>query len=439
MLNESSKGHALRSAQLLALDARPASPQAERMLDALVALAERHESRAGRGNRRGAGSTAKLRLALAALVGGLLLNASEGEPRAWCFALTRASAFSGQPIGHCQFTTARLAMVAAKLVEEVAGHTEFHAAGIKRWATRFRLTAKALKLAERHGLTLRNFGRHWRRSTADLAPPAPVILKALSGRVGPRKLAGEELPLPRSRRTGALAAEVDEFRAFVRQHEIGGCDPVVLRRQFTETLDYDGRWYALGSNSYQSLPEQRRLRLTIDGEPVAELDLHAAGLSVVHGLLRLPLPKGDLCARVRGLPREVVKRWIVAAIGKGAMLTSWPAAVREGLLAAGISHNDFPARDVGAAVASRYPFLRSLAAELGCVHNPRLTGLRAQNVEANAITAAMFALKRRGVLALPMHDALIVPDSTAAVAKRALRDAFKTQAGIAPTIGISRA
>lgn len=53
-------------------------------------------------------------------------------------------------------------------------------------------------------------------------------------------------------------------------------------------------------------------------------------------------------------------------------------------------------------------------------------------IEADALTAAMREMRGRGVLALPLHDALIVPVSAAESAKSALGDAYERVAGIRP-------
>ena len=93
---------------------------------------------------------------------------------------------------------------------------------------------------------------------------------------------------------------------------------------FTASWQLHGRWYAVGSEgNYQRLSEIERLGLTINGEPVVEVDVHASHLSIMHGLLGRPLPDIDDLYDFSDVPRWVVKAWITAALGKGSPVQKW--------------------------------------------------------------------------------------------------------------------
>jgi hypothetical protein len=95
------------------------------------------------------------------------------------------------------------------------------------------------------------------------------------------------------------------------------------------------------------------LRIAIGGEPVAELDIAASHLTLLHGLLGLPAPQGDPY-EVEGLPRDVVKGWVTATIGKGSpVLRRWAKQTKE-LFPVCEEHD--PA-EVGERVTARYLFL----------------------------------------------------------------------------------
>jgi hypothetical protein len=59
--------------------------------------------------------------------------------------------------------------------------------------------------------------------------------------------------------------------------------------------------------------------MTLDGEPVAELDITASYLTVLHGKLGKPLPVAEGCdpySAVPGVPRGIVKGWVVATLSR---------------------------------------------------------------------------------------------------------------------------
>ena len=49
-----------------------------------------------------------------------------------------------------------------------------------------------------------------------------------------------------------------------------------------------GRLYSDGKGSYQNIPRPERLKMTIDGESVCEIDIRASYLTILHALHRVP-------------------------------------------------------------------------------------------------------------------------------------------------------
>jgi hypothetical protein len=77
------------------------------------------------------------------------------------------------------------------------------------------------------------------------------------------------------------------------------------------------------------MSETERLRITIDGEPIVEADARASHLSIMHGLLGLPLPEGDPY-EFTDVQRSVAKAWITATLGKGSPVKRWaPRAAKD--------------------------------------------------------------------------------------------------------------
>jgi hypothetical protein len=69
--------------------------------------------------------------------------------------------------------------------------------------------------------------------------------------------------------------------------------------------------------------------MTIDGQPVVELDIRASALTIFHGQRRQPLdfeanPDPYTLPELSDTPREVVKRFITVTFGQGQLPTRWP-------------------------------------------------------------------------------------------------------------------
>jgi hypothetical protein len=218
-------------------------------------------------------------------------------------------------------------------------------------------------------------------------------------------------------------------------------------RKFTACTELHGRWYALGGTGgvYQQMSKADRLGLAINGEAVAEIDIKASHLSIMHGLLGQELPDGDPY-EVPGVPRDVAKTWIVASLGTGRAITSWP---RKRLADATPVEQEwlrsFDVRAVEASICAKYPFMEAPAQAVavsagltGLAHlgtPERLLSLRLQAIEAQALTDVMILMGRvyrdtQGTLALPVHDSLIVPRSAVREAVTIIKGAFAYHAKV---------
>ncbi|HEX6957767.1 MAG TPA: hypothetical protein VF194_07255 [Ferrovibrio sp.] len=430
-------------ARQLPLNHKPVSPEAERLIEDILHQVELRE---GRHYQRGAASQERLRAAVRALVGGLLLHAGRYGTSEWCWMQTSAGAFTGTGIGYRQYRAVEKAMLEAGLIEKLEGFNKFYGvpgefgpgvALARRFAARFRGTERLWECARRHGIALEEVGQHFER----LRPSdnTPVYIKPLSAKVAGRRIPGKHLSLPRSGKAAIelerIVAGVREVNAFVAGRQVEGCDPITFQRGYSVDLNHGGRWYARGDN-YQNLPKEARLGLRIDGEPVAEVDVRASHLTILLGMQGLPLPEGDPYAGF-GYPREVVKAWIVATLGAGAPAARWSPQAARSLREDGVSLDGITAAMVREAVLQRYPFLSTLPALLGCPQEPRLSSLRLMNIEANALTMAMQYLRvARDVLALPMHDSLIVPQSAVRAAEEALRQSYRAAIGLYPKLTV---
>ncbi|WP_146201834.1 hypothetical protein [Teichococcus aestuarii] len=267
-----------------------------------------------------------------------------------------------------------------------------------------------------------------------------VELRGLSSYDGAKKVKGQELPIPVDDPEFIRIREgVEAHNAFAAGFTVEGCTPPRFYRIFTGGWQLHGRWYAAGADQttvYLHMPERERLKLRISGEAVAEVDVSASHLSILHGLFGFPLPDGDLYSMVPGVPRGAVKAWLTITLGRGKAKPKWSDETPE-------KHRLHDAGLICAKMVEAYPFLTKLdeivPADVRAAHSKgahSLPSLVLQGIEAKALTGAMEVLRNRGILALPTHDGLIVPASAAEEAKEAFKGSFGYFAKIQPRLDV---
>jgi len=391
---------------------------------------------------------AKLRRAVGAVTGGALRAWRKGKP---VYRPRDSKAFTGELVAHRSFVSAVDGMIALGLL-----HTKTQSNSPFDWgdgtlsfsglAARLWPSNRLLTLATEHGITPATITDDFdvEFSSTPPAVPTQVIEQRVLNepRRGGRKAvkARRVLTTKRDDETAQrLSQEVLEANKFAAELQVEGCVPPRWKRVFGPSWLLGGRWYALGSSGhYQALSSAKRAAITIQGEATAEVDVSAAHLSIMLGLLGLPLPDGDPYT-FTGLPRSVVKKWITATLGNGAPVGArWPQRA----LADQPDLADFDPRAVGATIKERYQFLHNPGRavvgaarldELEHLGTPkRLLTHRLMGIEADALTSALSYLRQvRGVLALPVHDSLIVPASRGALARETIELAFRQRAGVA--------
>jgi len=400
---------------------------------------------------------ARLRRAVGAIAGGILREWSHYPSRA-VFQSFQREAFTGALVGYRQFIPAVEALSALGFVAHRPGirftdgidWDDGHGVGFDGRAARFRPTMALLTAAAACGVVpdaaRADFGVDYPTVAPRLADANLIALRPIKQRHRPPQ--GTPPAMDRVNPNGAamvsLRNQVREANDLAASHEVTGCTPPRWTRSFRGNLSLFGRWTAAGVGNYQNVPTADRQAMKIDGEPVAEVDVRGSHLTIMHGLLGLPAPMGDpydLDGVVGG--RDVVKAWITITLGKGSPAERWPAG-KVSEMPALASHT---AREVGAAVCARYPFLRRPAEAVASLTGldrmthlgtpRRLLTLRLMALEAEALTLALTRLWARGVFALPLHDAVVVPVSGEAAARVALRVGFGGRLRVIPELTVS--
>ena len=155
---------------------------------------------------------------------------------------------------------------------------------------------------------------------------------------------------------------------------------------------------------------------------MVELDLSSAGLRILYGLAGAKPPDGDLywLPDLVGASRDDMKTMISALtfIEAADILKLGPFArrLRPDLVAqgdaAGFTQRRIDMAAVDAAVKAIRHHHTAVANYL-----PSLIGHRVQKVESDAMVGILLSLTVQGVVALPIHDSIIVRSDHASIAR----------------------
>lgn len=386
-----------------------ASPEAAALVSTLVQdVVCPHKAQQGQLR---ASSVRKYHQIVSPFVADLLMSAAEGR---WSKLATNTNSLPGYPGGAEAFKTMRSAMNAAGLIDELPGYTRsymmFGAVQTRTSRTSFRPTAKLILLAERHGVRIKDCAAHF----ASGAVPTPVMVleaRAAKGSKGatPRRLEIE----PTDLKAAVIREGVEGINRYLMEEgRIGGIAFTGLRRVFCNAdqpgfdWQWHGRYYsAKGADAYETMEGgqvSRHQVVRIDGKKTAEVDISAAHLTILHGLLGLPFDPATDPYALEGVDRSKFKEWLTIALGAadpeagGATLSKARAAGLE-----------------------RYPFLADLPT-LG------ISALDLQYHEAEIMRRAMEQMMTvHKVGFLPVHDALMVSVGNEELAAQAIRAGFK--------------
>ena len=437
----------LGSARAMNLNVVARSVAAREIVAALVPLVVAVETR---GNQRRASSLERLTNATAAVVGGLLLTWRQGVP---AYRTLHLNDLVSPVAGGRQLRAALDGLVATGHMIRVDGR-RFKldwgdASSSHGIAPRFWPASSLLALAVEKGITPATVRNDFALISAEKPRPVrdAVTRKPLVA-PGRKRQTGVTLPIDYDQDATACALRhsVEQFNAFALLFKVEGCDPPQWRRAYADCWALGGRWTSVATGRcYQQMKAAERVAsIAIDRTHVVEIDVRGSHLTIMHGLLGLPLPTGGSLYDGLGVPETVAKAWVTGTLGKGSPVRKWGAQrLRETPEIA--SHH---AVEVGRAVLARYPFLQDPAHAVSHVagladlkHDAKPATLlthRLMAIEAEAITAAMETLQAAGQLALPLHDSILVRGPYEPEAVAALQDAFRVHAGIVPRLTIDR-
>jgi hypothetical protein len=211
---------------------------------------------------------------------------------------------------------------------------------------RFRATRKFLDVCADHGVTPQNASEHFHYPP----PEHPLVLTATSRRVGSWKEAGALMEFERTPHTEKLEEAVRELQ----------------------------------------LPRCERLKITIDGEPVCEIDIRASYLTILHAQYNEPfkVSEEDDPYDIEGLPCSAVKKWCAVRFGTKKAFTRWPpTSIKEYAEDnKGADLTQYRVSQIGKLVYEKHPLLKRWT-------DLKETWADLMWLESNAVISAMLALR----------------------------------------------
>lgn len=174
--------------------------------------------------------------------------------------------------------------------------------------------------------------------------------------------------------------------------------------------------------------------MLIDGEATVEIDVRASYLTIFHAMHDIHLALENDPYEIAGLPRWLVKHWMVIAFGAGKPPIRWTSkAIEEFRESTGEKLGKVYnlRRDVTPKIMAAFPFLQKL--KIGGYDCFDL-----MNRESNAMVASILRLLRTSkVPAYSIHDCLIVRMRDEELATSVLKDEYFKATKAIPYLKVS--
>lgn len=295
-------------------------------------------------------------------------------------------------------------------------------------ASHYAPTLKLTKLVRKYGfakktLTSYHFGKDKPKVFLQVSYPSQSN--------GRNKLRGRKVVQNLISNDPVYQAEVADMQFIneqLHQHQLEGGEFTGLKRIFNNYTDEGYRWdaggrmYGVEQDGYQKLASSERAKMTINGEPVAEIDIEACFLSILFGLMNKPMPNQDMY-KVDDIPRPIVKSWMTIALTNGKLPTRWPPKARRELEKKHPELKIPSAPKVTEAVLKRYKWLKGMS-------DNNIGWPKLQYIESTVMKNTVIELLNKDIPAYPVHDSVIVPASKASKAKQVLAYWFLAKTGV---------
>ena len=269
-------------------------------------------------------------------------------------------------------------------------------------------------------------------SLEDLAPDPNQEAIQLRAKKVRADQPGELVEYRDTNETNRLRDEIRQINEAISTLDIDCCDSAidtsqrVLRRVFNNgTFDEGGRLYG---GFWQSMKKEGRAGcLEIDGHPFVELDYGQMSVSLLYGLAGQTPPDGDLYdLSAHGIPTECrsgVKKVVNAMIASPKPLVRMPKKTRE-TIPRRISFTDMKK-----AIRQKHePIVSYFGTGVGT---------KLMRLESDVLVMVLLRLIGEGVVALPIHDAILVREDQQETATVAMKEVFRDRFGAVPEVNVA--
>ena len=235
------------------------------------------------------------------------------------------------PVSWRMFDGVRNAWKAARLIDERVGYPGRRGFGspgpLFGSMTRFRATPKLLKISEDHGVPIQDAQDHF---YIEFEMPSELI-----------QLTKPSVLTRNTAEARERRAEVAELNAHFATHDLTGARHIGWVRKFHGASadkymrNRGGRLYSqppMPATNYQSMAQERRLELRLDGERVSEIDISASYLTIFYAAHGQRIKAEDAYSNIIGptaLDRAIVKFWVNASFGNRSLITKWSANLKK--------------------------------------------------------------------------------------------------------------
>ena len=244
---------------------------------------------------------------------------------------------------------------------------------------------------------------------------------------------GELLEYEDTKETNRLRAELRRINEAIAGLDVECCDPDVdlsqrlLRRVFNNgSFEDGGRLY--GGFWQHMKKDDRADCLEIDGHSFVELDYGQMGVSLLYGLAGKTPPSGDLYdLSAHGIPtdcRPGIKKVLNAMVWATTPLARMPKGARA------IIPKRYTFKQVQDAIRGKHAEVAHL---FGAGKGPRLMRL-----ESDILVEVLVRLLDKGVVALPIHDAILVRADHQQQAIEAMKEVFQATVGVVPEVSVEK-
>ncbi len=424
---------ALQSASYAALRAHPTSEPAKALTAKLATMVEEYTIKAGLRQRKRRDTAGKLEYATGAFLADLLHPYDADEPNGgWVYRSLKKASFTGATVTRRTFEQLVDGLKGLGFLEHVPGHkVSGEREDTGRYGARWRATHALLRFCTEHGVEPAQVLDHF-EFEYDL-PKRPVQLRARKLRRFFRStdIPGNPMEFERTPAVRGMEHAISELNEFFAKQTLRGGVHHGYIRIFHNGDDRDFDWNKGGrlysqhfTDSYQLMPSERRRKMTINGEPVAEIDISGSYLTIFLSLHGLQLDLDEDPYLLPGLGpehRAAVKQWFVGTFGNNKPIKRWPDEMLKG----DPDLREHRAVDIGKAVFNKYPVLKSWGEPLdGRTHS----WADLMWLESQVMFSTMLDLMHQySIPSLSVFDSLIVPVSKAEEASKILKSRFQEQ------------